>query len=228
MFAPAQVNGKDYWRKRPDDSPATLSWYPTFADVSSNGALAYTTGRGEFRPKGKADSTVYYSDFFTVWRRQADGTYKAALDVGVSHGKPPSDDKNWTSPKASIEKISDENRPPATNAISKFFDTATTQSLEKSYKTFAAEDVRLLREDKFPILGKKAALDEAKGKSKISFGKQMTQQSAGDLAYVVANYELKTGEKLTGKGSIIQMWKLINGGWQIVFDVFAPFAVEGK
>ncbi len=226
MFAPAQMNGKDYWRKRPDDSPATLTWYPIFADVSSNGALAYTTGRGEFRPKGKSDATVYYSDFFTVWRRQAGGEYRAALDVGVAHGKPPSDDKNWSAPPAPAAITTDENRPPAAVSINKFFDVATLQGLEKSYKIFAAEDIRLLREDKFPILGKKAALEAVKGKSSIKFGKQMTQQSAGNLAYVVTNYELRAGEKTIEKGSLIQMWKLHGGSWQIVFDVFAPVPFE--
>ena len=69
MFNPQQINGKEMWRARPDDSPATLHWYPTFADVSSNGALGYTTGRGEYRAKGKSDAQIYYTEFFSVWRR---------------------------------------------------------------------------------------------------------------------------------------------------------------
>jgi hypothetical protein len=81
MFYPQRVNGKEFWRARPDNSPATLSWYPTFADVSSNGALGYTTGEGEYRPKGKTDATVYYSTYANVWRRQPDGNYRAAFDV---------------------------------------------------------------------------------------------------------------------------------------------------
>jgi hypothetical protein len=93
MFAPNVVNGKEYFRSRPE-SPATLVWYPIFADVSSNGVLGYTTGRGEFRPKGKTDTTVYYSDFATVWRRQTDGSYKAVLDIGISHDKPTVSDMN--------------------------------------------------------------------------------------------------------------------------------------
>lgn len=226
MFTPAQVNGKDYWRARPE-SPATLTWYPIFADVSSNGELAYTTGRGEFRPKGKDDTTVYYSEFFTVWRKQADGSYKAALDVGISHDKPPTDDKNWISPKRT-GKTTAENRSSAASSINKFFDTATLKGLAKSYKTFAAEDVRLLREGKFPITGKANALAESKGRSKITFGKKMTQQSADDLAYVVTTYEMQDGGKTTEKGNVIQAWKFLDGKWQVVFDVFAPIPIEGK
>ena len=72
MFNPQQINGKEMWRARPE-SPALLSWYPVFADVSSNGVLGYTTGEGEYRPQGKTDTTVYYSTYATVWRKQPDG-----------------------------------------------------------------------------------------------------------------------------------------------------------
>jgi len=226
MFAPNVVNGKEYFRARPE-SPATLSWYPVFADVSSNGVLGYTTGRGEFRPKGKTDTTAYYSDFATVWRRQADGNYKAVLDIGISHDKPTVSDMNWTSPKIPSGKIADENKPLATGTMSLFFDTATTKGLSKAYKNFAAEDARFLREGKFPILGKANALLEIK-KSKITFGKGATMESAGDLGYSITTYEMKSGEKIIEKGNIVQVWKLVGGRWQIVLDAFAPIPPEQK
>lgn len=224
MFSPQAINGKELWRSRAA-SPALLSWRPTFVDVSSNGALGYTVGEGQYRPQGKSDATVYYSTYASVWRREPDGNYKAVMDVGITHAPPPTEDKNWTSPKPTAPFVG-ENKPFAANFIYKFFETATLQSLEKSYKIFASEDVRFLREGKFPILGKKAALDAAKSKSKIRFGKQMTQQSAGDLAYVVTTYEMKAGEKVTEKGNVIQVWKLTGNQWQIVADVFAPVPVE--
>ena len=99
VFAPSAVNGREHYGARPDDSPATLSWYPVFADISENGALGYTTGRGEYRTKGNAaDTKIYYSEYATVWRRQADGNYKVALDIGISHDKPSSDDRTVASP----------------------------------------------------------------------------------------------------------------------------------
>lgn len=224
IFRPTAMNGKESFRSRPD-SPALLSWHPVFADISSNGALGYSTGAGEYRPKGKTDTTVYYSEYATVWRRQADGTYKAALDVGISHDKPLNSDMNWTSPKSS-EKIADENKPLAANAMSLFFDTATTKGLDKAYKTFASDDARFLREGKFSIVGKNNALSEIKSKGKITFGKNVTIQSAGDLGYSVTTYETKSGEKTTEKGNIVQIWKLLGGKWQIVLDVFAPIPPE--
>ncbi len=225
MFNPQQINGKELWQSRPE-SPALLSWYPTFADVSSNGVLGYTTGEGEYRPQGKTDTTVYYSTYATVWRRQPVGNYKAAFDVGISHDKPSSSDTNWTSPKTT-EKVSEENKPLAANAMSSFYDTATTGGLAKAYKNFAADYARFLREGKFPIVGKSNAPAET-NKSKIVFGKSATMQSAGDLGYSITTYEMKDGDKTTEKGNIVQIWKLIGGRWQIVLDVFAAIPLEKK
>ena len=95
--------------------------------------------------------------------------------------------------------------------------------MAKAYKTFAADDARFLREGKFPIVGKANAPAEAE-KTKIAFGKQMTLQSAGDLAYAVTTYQMTdSAGKITEKGNSVQIWKRQSGGvWLIVLDVFAP------
>lgn len=220
MFAPTMVNGKEYFNSRPATS-ALLSWYPIFIDASTNGVFGYTTGRGEFRPKGKDDATVFYSDYLTVWRRQPSGEYKAVIDVGVYHDKPIETDRNWKFP-SETNKNTIENIPPASTAVNLFYDTATAKSLSQAYKTFASEDVRFLREGKQPIVGKaKAFSDFKKDKRTIVFGKNMTLQSAGDLAYAVTTYTLKNGD-VVEKGNTIQIWKFIANKWQIVADVFAP------
>lgn len=224
MFVPEKIDGKTYWNSRPQ-TKASLVWYPVFADVSSNGALGYTTGHGEFRPDGATGEKVFYSDFATIWRRQADGSWKVALDVGISHDKLPSEDKNWTSPKEA--EMTNETKLPASDSVNNFFDTATTKGLKNAYKLYAADYIRFLREGKFPIIGKQNALKEV-GKDKIKFGKNMTLQTAGDLGYVVTSYELRNGDKLTEKGNIVQFWKLINGKWQIVLDVIVPIPPEQK
>ncbi len=119
----------------------------------------------------------------TVWRRQADGNYKAVIDFGISHDKPASVETSWKSPNYVVKSVG-ENKPVASNAANSFFDAAAEKGLSNAYKTFAADDVRLLRDGRFPILGKENAISEAKKeKSKIAFGSRMTMQSAGDFAY---------------------------------------------
>jgi ketosteroid isomerase-like protein len=75
LFRPFPVNGKRLWTAR-GRSKATLIWEPSSAAVSWAGDLGYTTGPWEFRPEiGGADSASH-SHFISVWRRQADQTWR--------------------------------------------------------------------------------------------------------------------------------------------------------
>jgi ketosteroid isomerase-like protein len=67
---------------------ATLSWKPSFAAASAAGDLGYTWGRYEYRDKA-ADGRpiVQTGTYVTVWRRQADGSWKVVLDGGTTDPK---------------------------------------------------------------------------------------------------------------------------------------------
>jgi len=63
---------------------ATLSWKPSFSDVSATGDLGYTWGRYEYRElKADGKAIVETGTYVTVWRRQADGSWKVVLDGGT-------------------------------------------------------------------------------------------------------------------------------------------------
>jgi ketosteroid isomerase-like protein len=87
IFQPGPVNGKQVWNARPNRK-GLLSWEPVFADVSSAGDLGYTTGPWEFRPNGPEDKPAAFGQYFTIWKKQSDGSWKAALDRGVTNTKP--------------------------------------------------------------------------------------------------------------------------------------------
>jgi hypothetical protein len=224
MFRPNPVNGREFWKNRAE-TPAQLLWNPTFVDVSSNGAMGYTTGNSIFRPKGKDDPNAFYGEYATVWQRQLDGSYLAALDLGISHDKPATVETAWKSPSDSGKELN-EKKSSAADASTTFFETAGKQGLGKAYKIYLAEDARLLREGKMPILGKQAALAEFKNdKTKILFAKRSVFVGAADMAYVSNSYAVNDQSgKQTEKGNFLQIWKLRGGKWQIVLDVFLPVA----
>lgn len=228
IFRPTAINGKESWQSRPD-SPASLTWNPVFVDVSANGAMAYTTGNSVYRPKGKDDPNAYYGEYATIWQRQADGNYKAVLDIGISHDKPTEFITDWKTPAKS--NANPENKKSTSIAAAQsFFEMAEAGGLSKAYKSFASEDVRFLRDGAMPILGKKAALDETKKiKDTIKFSKRMFFVSAGDLAYLNDVFTLRKDDQVTAKGNIFQVWKLNDSGvWQIVLDVTNPIPLEKK
>src|SRR5438105_4415169 len=86
IFQPGPVNGKKFWSERPSRK-GLLSWEPVFADVSRAGDLGYTTGPWEFRPNGPNDKPVAFGEYFTIWKKQRNNSWKAVLDRGVSTDK---------------------------------------------------------------------------------------------------------------------------------------------
>ena len=64
------------------DGP-TLSWTPMKGEVIGAGDVGYTTGRSVFRQKG-ADGKVTErrGQYVTIWKKQADGSWKVVFDTG--------------------------------------------------------------------------------------------------------------------------------------------------
>lgn len=59
-----------------------LWWKPERAEVSSAGDFGYTVGVWEERAVGGEKGPVPHGRYVTVWRKQADGRWRAILDVG--------------------------------------------------------------------------------------------------------------------------------------------------
>ncbi|MEP5612793.1 MAG: DUF4440 domain-containing protein [Cyclobacteriaceae bacterium] len=58
-----------------------LTWKPDFVDVSSSGDLAYTYGGFEFSyPDSTGTMQTSTGYFHSVWKRQADGSWKFVWD----------------------------------------------------------------------------------------------------------------------------------------------------
>ena len=222
LFRPEAVNGRESWRARPA-SPAALTWNPIKIEVSSNGALGYSIGNSIYRPKGKDDTDAFHGHYLSIWTRQPNGDYRAALDTGVNHEKPAVAEPDWKSgPPSSAE--ANEKRLFAGDSSIGFYRLAENRGLAKAYKTYAADDIYLFRQEKQPIVGRSDAVNYLeKEKGGIKFVKRRSFVEAGDLAYVYSNYTLTDKDGLEKeKGSFVQVWKLRNGRWQIAADVFIP------
>jgi hypothetical protein len=89
----------------------------------------------------------------------------------------------------------------------------------KTYENFLAEQSRLLRQNYFPFVGKKSALeflkvDSANLKTKILGGAAVT-----DMAYAYGEYEATKSNKKTEKGFFFRIWTRDNKNWRIALDM---------
>ncbi len=68
------------------DSPDNhLTWAPVGAGISGAGDLGYTFGTYEFSSKDKDGKPVVdHGKYTTIWKKQKDGSWKVALDMGNS------------------------------------------------------------------------------------------------------------------------------------------------
>ncbi len=228
IFQPGPVNGKKYWTER-EPRKNLLSWEPIFADVSMAGDLGYTTGPWEFRPNGPDDKPVAFGQYFTIWKRQSDGSWKAVLDRGVGLDRPaakmqlvtPHDD-------AKSKEIPDVN-VPATRANlmkleAKFSQASAKNGAVKAFEAYLADDTRLLRQSSEPAIGKTAALGLVSAQmGTLTWQAAMADASrSGDLGYTYGQFDLSNRNQKLEHGSYVRVWKKQGGKWRVVMDVMSP------
>src|ERR1041385_5630384 len=228
IFQPGPVNGKKFWTARAPRK-GWLSWEPEYADVSRAGDLGYTTGPWEFRPNGPEDKPVAFGEYFTIWKRQNDGSWKAVLDRGVSTDKsyatkllqfPKNDEASDLSAKANVGLL----REKLMKLETDFSTAVTKKGTVNAFDAYLAEDVRMLRANLAPALGKQRALEVVSSRlGNLSWQPTMADVStSGDLGYTCGTFEFKSHGVLVEHGSYVRVWKKIGRDWQIVMDVASP------
>ena len=223
VFNPGPVNGKELYQKRPV-SEAQLNWQPIFADVARAGDLGYTTGPWDYK-KNKGDpKPSAYGQFFSVWKKQADGKWKVVLDGGIDNPAPVNKQppvEILPNELAGKDAIDLKTARRALAAAEKEFDAASAKDAGAALIDAAAPNIRVFRNGRFPAVGRDAAhlmigYDHGKLKAKAA-GSGISR--SGDLAYSYGDY---TNERLDGveHGYFVTVWRMSVGGeWQLVVDV---------
>lgn len=228
LFQPGPVNGKKFWTER-QPRKGLLSWEPIFADVSRAGDLGYTTGPWEFRPNSADDKPVAFGQYFTIWKKQSNGTWKFVLDRGVSSEKSfatkillfPLHDEDSTIPgKVDLEG----GRAGLTKLETEFSGRSVKKGAADAFDFYLAEDARLLRENVAPAVGKIPALSLVSARLGTLSWQVTTADisTSGDLGYTYGVFEFKSGTAAPERGSYVRVWKKQNGKWKVVMDIMSP------
>lgn len=228
VFQPGPVNGKKFWSER-QPGKGLLSWQPAFADVSHAGDLGYTTGPWEFRPNGPEDQPVAFGQYFTIWKKQRDGAWKAVLDRGVSTEK--------SYPARVVQfPLHDESSSAETNldvarargSLLKLEDDFSALSVRKgssaAFDFYLADDARMLRPNTEPAIDKSNAMVLVSGSAgTLTFKPETADVSAsGDMGYAYGLFELKHHNVPVEHGSYVRVWKKHGRDWRVVMDVMSP------
>ena len=231
------VNAIESWSKR-DPAPAgLLTWWPTYADVSRAGDMGWTTGPYEFREKPSDEKPADTGHFFTVWRRQPDGSWKFVLDLGTRHPAPfvtetvlayPATLRKNVGPNAPQPADAEAARQSLAEAERALSEASASEGFRTPLLAHADESLRLYRQGTYPVVGRESVAKAIKVLGELITWKPLKVDVAasGDLGYAYGSYEYRTkrtDEKPAEQGHYARVWKRDPGGpWRIVFHVVTP------
>lgn len=193
-----------------------FNWAPMFGDISQAGDMGYTTGPVLFTDVTANPKPPRHGMYFSVWQKQADGSWKVAIDMGV----------DTPSAVAAI----DSKFVPAAHVTrsegSKKFDAEDYRKLDLQlsvanvYQSRLDKEFRVHRKGLMPITDRKdlsAAIHQTTFKfidGKIA--------SSNDLAFTYGQYTT-VNEPQAETGYYVHVWRRnASGEWKLVADVQNP------
>ena len=231
MFEPGPVNAKKTWMER-KEALLSLKWEPTFAGMSRSCDLGFTTGPAEWRKNKEDEKPLGYGQYISIWKKQKDGVWKVAVDVG---GAVPSAQKVEGPPTVLISNSNAQEETLAAAAKKLraaenwLMETAKTDSTSGLVGS-SSEEIRVQREGVLPAIGRKPTalmLSVRRGKLTTNhLGGGIS--AAGDLAYRYGKYALEMSQS-TEHGYYLQIWQTdAAGAWKLVVDYQSPLRAAIK
>ncbi|WP_128545286.1 YybH family protein [Larkinella soli] len=221
------VNGQKFWEES-EDRPGKLTWQPVAADISASGDFGYTTGPWEFRPKTLEDKPVAFGHYVTVWKKQTDGKFRAALDLGITHPAPPQPPVDAIRAATGIRSVTSTDSAKVRSELLAF-DNQFIKALEKNgpeatYRLHLSPQARVYRMGRQPFTERPAIDSLLKRPETVQFDPlNASVAPSGDLGYVYGNTVVTTTESekaVRRAGNYLRIWKKDSQGqWKIVLDL---------
>ena len=222
MFRPGPVNGKESWEKRPETG-FDLIWEPTFAAMSRSADFGYDTGPAKWRANKKEKKFSGSGQFISVWKKQKDGSWKVALDVGIENPEPTGKTETLRVVLPENEAAGKADLATARRALQEAqngFVALARLDFTKAFRNAASDEVRLYREGSFPALGKEAGT-KLLGPEQAGVTMEVMNgdiSSSADLAYHYGKYS-DNRPQAPKTGHFFQIWQTdAAGSWKLVLD----------
>jgi ketosteroid isomerase-like protein len=224
IIQPDPVNAHQSLAAAPDLVPGAkrsiLVWWPLWAGVSRSGDLGFTTG-----PFTLDDKPIGH--YFTVWKKQPDGSWKWVFDGGVDadpRGEPPVGSRATYLELAPAGSTSPEVASSEVRAAEDELARRATSDLRGAYLARLADDARMHTAGRPPDKGR-ASFDGAlasRGQSMELAYLGGGASQAGDLVWTYGDARW-TASGEAKRGHYVRVWQKRTDGWRIVFDQILPY-----
>ncbi len=223
IFRPTPVAGKKWYEGHPP-ARGVLSWQPVLSEIAASGELGYNTGPYEYREKPDA-KPVGYGEFFSFWKKQADGNWKVVLDQGVEHSTLNTEIKlEAIVPQSKAADSKNDDLSTLMQIDRKFSQLSKDQGIQKAFAQFLAQKTRLMRPQLLPESNREkglAIVSQEKGTLTWEPSGGDIAKS-GDLGYTYGLSQRNVDGKVE-KGNYVRAWRKENGDWKVAVDVMTPF-----
>jgi hypothetical protein len=221
------TTGKQFSKDR-KAAPIVLKWEPEYMDIAESRDFGFSTGPWEAQEYRPGTPPLFTGYFLTVWKKQADGTWKVILDGGGTTPAKKDHKHTFSFPGGADKAVTN---PPVLNTglLSKELTNRENQFLlnwEKSpllstYTSYLAPDSRMQLNGHLPT-------NNADSINALitHFDKNLTWSSSGSGAATSGDMGFTYGllgtqdnpEKI--KGHYVRIWKKQPGaGWKIVMEM---------
>lgn len=195
VSAPAQL------AETPDDGNRDLFWWPAFAAISRSGDFGFTTGvvsRDAARtPRGH---------YFTVWRRQPDGSWKWIYDGGVGPiANPDQIAVGATPPTAPTATSGERSAMAAQEAVRALEDAGGAASrMAPNALVYRSREPRRIGPTAPPVA--------------VSYTVARVEASAGGDLVMVLGEARWAAEGQDVRSTYARMWQHGPDGWRVIYD----------
>jgi ketosteroid isomerase-like protein len=219
LFQPGPVNAKAALEANPIP-PVPLKWWPAYAGIAASGDLGFTTGP---YVAGSGDR-LGHGWYFTVWKRQPDGSWLWVLDHGPRTRE--------AAPEGTgdrVDALPSGRRGPPHKALDEVRAAEARLAAElavdarSALPRFLAPDGRVMRVGPQPAVGAAAWTPLlAAGPDRIEAAPLGGSASAGgDLAFTYGTARWRRGESEV-EGHYVRIWQRRREGWTLIVDNMIP------
>lgn len=226
LFRPGPVNGPKAITAT-SVSPALLAWMPERVVLSSSNDLALSVGPWAWHEIANKPA-VAWGTYVSMWKRMSDGSWKVALDAGVSHARPAVDSVDVFASKFAPAPSS--GRGPLARrqtlwqtdvAFAKF---AGDSGVAGALQRYAASDHRRLREGAVPIVGRDPAHVAAEQADERGTFMSLAQfiSASGDLGYTYGTFVRTRGADVDSSYYVHVWQRGSDKPWELLLDMLLP------
>ena len=213
---------RDSIRKQPDppkDVKILFWWEPRYGDIAASGELGWLTGPVRSARSDRNNGAVHHGNYSSIWKRQADGTFKVIIDVGIDPTAEVPFPEGFTRAPFADRYTGNEIAPLAHASLlaaDRALNAAARTSMADAYAAVLAPAARVHRNGRLPMQGREAAIEWLKTQGPLAAVESLYAEAtrSSDLGYTWGSYD---------GGHYVRVWvREAAGAWKVALDVTQP------